>query len=185
MANRWRSKYALVLIPLGALLLWGALFAPYLLQETRGPKRLVQNEFPNFLATDWAGRSGDFHDHLAPGRRYVVALWATWCEPCLREMPQIQKQRDLYRQKGIEFLLINYDGGLPDKTIPEVKAWMISQRLELESFFDFKEVLFSKLNVVGLPYALGVDENRRILWNHMGEIDWMDLRWLEKTAKGN
>jgi hypothetical protein len=99
----------------------------------------------------------------------------------LRELPLIQEKQNEYSANGIEFLLINYDGGLPDKTIPEVRAWLTSQRLRLETLFDFKEKLFVELQIVGLPFAMGVNENRKILWTHMGEIDWREPSWLEKT----
>jgi thiol-disulfide isomerase/thioredoxin len=48
---------------------------------------------------------------LAPGKRVWVNLWATWCQPCLREMPLLLKWQGDLRKDGVEVevLLLSLD----------------------------------------------------------------------------
>lgn len=105
-------------------------------------------------------------------KKAVIAMWATWCEPCVRELPMIEASLDKFAKEDTAVILINYDGGAPDKTIPEVKAWLVAHNLKLETYFDFDEKLLQELSVSALPFAVGVSSNRKIEWMELGELDW-------------
>ena len=45
------------------------------------------------------------------GKVVLVNFWATWCEPCLREMPSLQQLRDQLHADGFEVLAVNYQEG--------------------------------------------------------------------------
>lgn len=40
---------------------------------------------------------------------YVVNFWATWCAPCVKELPAFEKLKSVYATKGIEVLLVSLD----------------------------------------------------------------------------
>ncbi len=105
----------------------------------------------------------------------VIAMWATWCDPCVRELPLIEKKKAELAAAGLEVILVNYDGPLPEKSIPEVKAWMISQKINLPTYFDFGEELLKPYEISGLPFAMGIDQTQKINWLTMGEIDWEQI----------
>ncbi|MFQ5696186.1 MAG: TlpA disulfide reductase family protein, partial [Terriglobia bacterium] len=46
---------------------------------------------------------------LPPGRRTLINLWATWCVPCLREMPELESLRPRLEAQGISLMGINVD----------------------------------------------------------------------------
>ncbi|MHB1922652.1 MAG: TlpA disulfide reductase family protein [Chitinophagaceae bacterium] len=48
---------------------------------------------------------------------YVVNLWATWCKPCVEEMPYIQKIAEEYKNKNVKVILVSldYDNAFPKK----------------------------------------------------------------------
>jgi thiol-disulfide isomerase/thioredoxin len=108
----------------------------------------------------------------AKTKRTIISLWATWCDPCIKELPEIVEALPRLRSQGVSVLLVNYDGGDPNKTIPQVKAWLLSRRLSLNTYFDFDEKLLENLKISALPFSLAVDENKKILWMEMGTIDW-------------
>lgn len=61
----------------------------------------------NFILTDQEGNTKPFKDY--EGKVVFVNFWATWCPPCIAEMPDIH---DLYlemKDKEIEFVLISFD----------------------------------------------------------------------------
>lgn len=45
------------------------------------------------------------------GKVVLVNFWATWCEPCIREMPSLQQLRDQLHADGFEVLTVNYQEG--------------------------------------------------------------------------
>lgn len=40
---------------------------------------------------------------------YVVNFWATWCAPCVKELPHFEKLQDNYKAKGVNVLLVSLD----------------------------------------------------------------------------
>ncbi len=40
---------------------------------------------------------------------YVINFWATWCAPCVKELPYFEKLKDAYKDKNVEVLLVSLD----------------------------------------------------------------------------
>ena len=62
---------------------------------------------PDFALKDLHGKT----DRLSDQKGHVVLIdfWATWCPPCKRELPHIQRAYDRYKEKGLVVLTINLD----------------------------------------------------------------------------
>lgn len=54
---------------------------------------------------------------------YVINFWATWCKPCVEEMPAFQKLYDEYQDKNVEVILVSLDfkSQLKTRLIPYIK----------------------------------------------------------------
>lgn len=134
---------------------------------------------------------GKIEDLFKNGKEKIVfSFWATWCEPCVSELKLLQKNKTSLEDQGVSVILVNYDGGIPEKTIPEVKAWLISQDLRLETLFDFNEALLRKFEIYALPFSIGIQAHNsqnnlnngepkifgnQISWGTLGELDWTAL----------
>ena len=47
--------------------------------------------------------------HRNDDKTYVVNFWATWCKPCVEELPAFEKLHDNYKDKNVEVLLVSLD----------------------------------------------------------------------------
>lgn len=46
---------------------------------------------------------------IADGKTYVVNFWATWCAPCVKELPAFEKIKEEYKEKNVEVILVSLD----------------------------------------------------------------------------
>ena len=65
----------------------------------------VKKKAPDFTMTTLAGDEVTLSQ--LEGKGVLINFWATYCEPCIREMPTIQAQYEKYKDKGIEVIGIN------------------------------------------------------------------------------
>lgn len=47
--------------------------------------------------------------HLQNDKTYVVNFWATWCAPCVKELPYFEKLNKEYQDKNVEVILVSLD----------------------------------------------------------------------------
>ncbi|MBT8384700.1 MAG: TlpA family protein disulfide reductase [Bacteroidia bacterium] len=66
-------------------------------------------------------------------RTYVINFWATWCKPCVEEMPYFQAAQDTYGDRDVKVLLVSLD--FPDKlesqVIPFIKKNTLTPQVVL------------------------------------------------------
>jgi cytochrome c biogenesis protein CcmG/thiol:disulfide interchange protein DsbE len=66
----------------------------------------VDRPLPELAGTTVQGSSVSPSDYI--GRVLVVNFWATWCAPCEREQPALERVSDAYRDRGVDFVGVNY-----------------------------------------------------------------------------
>ena len=59
---------------------------------------------------------------------YVVNFWATWCAPCVKELPAFEKLKSVYATKGIEVLLVSLD--FPKQINKRVIPFIVKKNLQ-------------------------------------------------------
>ena len=69
----------------------------------------------------------------------VINFWATWCKPCVKELPYFEKARAKYADKGVNFTLVSLDFAeeVDDKVIPFVEAEGIKSEVWLLDDMDY------------------------------------------------
>jgi thiol-disulfide isomerase/thioredoxin len=117
---------------------------------------------PGTAFTDGEGRSvtiADFH-----GRVVLLNLWATWCEPCVREMPSLDRLQAAMGGKDFEIVLVSQDRGGAHTVDPFYpKLGMTS----LKPYFDPKSSLGQAFDVRGLPTSVLIDRDG----NEVGRVE--------------
>lgn len=106
------------------------------------------------------------------GRPLVVNLWATWCAPCVEEMPALQRVAAAAQGK-VAFLGIN-EADDPDAARALVAQLGITYDLATDPRQDF----FHRIGAFGMPTTLLVDPQGTIVYRHTGPLDAPALRRL-------
>ena len=67
------------------------------------------------------------------GKTYVINFWATWCAPCIKELPAFEKLRANYNEKNVEVILVSLDfpNQVESKLIPFVKKNKLKSQVVL------------------------------------------------------
>ncbi len=108
------------------------------------------------------------------GKPLIVNFWARWCGPCRKEIPELIKLRQAYREKGLEVLGI----ALEDKVEPVrdfAKAYEMDYPVLLAQ--DKGLALMKTLGntKMGLPFTVAIDHHGKIMLVKMGMITGSEL----------
>ena len=69
------------------------------------------------------------------GKVVVVDFWATWCGPCVGEIPEMQRIYAEYHDKGVEFIGVSHDLPEEDGGLEALKAFVAKQADPLAAVF--------------------------------------------------
>ena len=101
------------------------------------------------------------------GKVLFVNLWATWCGPCVVEMPSIQRLYEQFPQEDVAFLLVSDERPDVVEEFVQEKGW----ELPLYVSKDEKPSAFKTL---GIPATFILDREGRIVFRHVGSAAWDD-----------
>ncbi len=116
---------------------------------------------------DDAGRSRNLAEFRGNG--VVLNLWATWCAPCVREMPQLDHLKALLAGDGIRVLALSVDrGGVPLIR----KFYDVNGIRNLEVLIDADGAVLRDLRIRGLPTTVLIDAEGREVGRALGAAEW-------------
>ncbi len=106
---------------------------------------------------------------LAGLRGTVVLLntWATWCKPCVRELPVLAQLHDDLGARGFTVIGLNMD---VRKKLPEVRRMIAHHQLPFPIWLDFESKAQVAFKLRGYPTSLLIDREGTIRWRREGEI---------------
>ena len=108
------------------------------------------------------------------GRTVVLNFWATWCAPCVEEMPDLQRLHGEYERRGITVV------GLGIDSPSALRRFRDEHKLTLPLYAGGAggtELGRSLGNGSGaLPFTVVVDARGRIVWSHLGQIRPVELK---------
>ncbi|MGQ0675504.1 MAG: TlpA disulfide reductase family protein [Rhodospirillales bacterium] len=122
---------------------------------------------PPLSFTDMEGRELSLADFK--GKLVVINLWATWCAPCIKEMPSLDRMNARLAGQGLALLAISQDKGGAKVVAPFL------ERLGLKSlpvYLDAKGAVQRALGVRGLPTTVVIDAEGRELGRFEGDANW-------------
>jgi len=114
------------------------------------------------------------------GKLVLVNFWASWCAPCIREMPSIYKIYAKLKGRGFSVLAINMDDN------PEEGNAFLKRKIGVPPFDMFKGIdseILSLFPIQGLPHSAIIDRNGKIVYSKPGEENWASKE-MEKLLEG-
>jgi thiol-disulfide isomerase/thioredoxin len=99
------------------------------------------------------------------GRYVLLNLWATWCAPCVAELPALSRLAAF--APGLRVLAINTDRGTVDAA-----AFLKSHKVALPVWRDVDVTMLRSFNAYGLPMTVLIDPGGKIVAKAEGPADW-------------
>ncbi len=121
--------------------------------------------------TDADGHTEGIADILAasPGQPVLVNLWASWCAPCLKELPTLDKLAAETRGK-LRVIPISQDmAGWAKVTPVFTRDAYPNLRTGLDSSMQYGRAIGAQ----ALPVSILYDAEGREVWRYLGDTDWM------------
>lgn len=168
-----------ILIGLAAVLV--AAWAIYQGISSTKPRRTGAIEVgaiaPEFTAVNSAGEQVKLSDYR--GNVVMINFWASWCTPCVREMPMINQIAQTY-QNDVETLFVNV--GEAKGTIRE---FMEKQQFNFPVIIDVTGKVSGLYRITGLPATMIIDQEGIFSHILLGELtnDIPLQQWLEETVQ--
>ncbi|HSR62310.1 MAG TPA: TlpA disulfide reductase family protein [Gammaproteobacteria bacterium] len=137
---------------------------PYVIPE----KPLLGAVRPDFELRDVNGVSHNVQEW--DGKILVINFWATWCRPCLSEIPEFIRLQEKYHDQGLQFV------GIAMHTADEIKDYIAKVGMNYPALVGKDEAtevaksLGNRFTV--LPYTVMIDPDRRIYFIRSGPLKY-------------
>ena len=103
------------------------------------------------------------------GRVLLVNFWATWCAPCVREMPSLDRLQAKLGAEGLTVMAVSNDRGGLKKAAPFYEEHGLDH---LDIYLDPKGRFAQDLAVTGLPTSIVIDHRGRLIGALQGPLEW-------------
>ena len=135
-----------------------ALFSPSAIKEEKR-ETLIFEDWP---MRDLNGQVFNFKD--AEGKVIFLNFWATWCPPCIAEMPAIQGLYDNYKEK-VEFVLVS------NESVQTIQAFFEKKGYELPVFRSLTDYPES-FKIRSIPRTYLISKEGEIVIDKKGAANW-------------
>jgi peroxiredoxin len=128
------------------------------------PSASAQNAI-DFSLKNLKGETVRLQDYI--GKNVIlIDFWATWCVPCVKELPHFERFHNTYKDQGLTVLTITVDG---PETVAMVKPFMERYKYTFPVLLDTESRVIALYNPrVILPYTVLIDRQGRIRHAHQG-----------------
>ena len=118
---------------------------------------------PDFALSDLDGKKVSVSDYK--GNPLIINFWATWCIPCIQEMPDLEKLYKERKKDGLELLMIN-----AKESTEVVKKYIEEGGYSFRVLLDENGDVMRKYQVFGLPSTFFIDKKGVVQYYYMGQL---------------
>jgi thiol-disulfide isomerase/thioredoxin len=112
------------------------------------------------------------------GRIVLLNFWATWCEPCEREMPAMERLYQALPREDFELVAVAID----DKE-EDVRAFQERYQLSFPILLDLDQAVYAEYQTMGVPESLLIDRDGRIVERYVGPREWDAIEYKSRIQE--
>ena len=130
---------------------------------------------PDFTLTDINGKQHTLSDYR--GKNVMIIFWATWCTPCIMEIPHLIALRNLIGEDKLAMLAISYKSIYPPETTEKVKDFVEQNKINYTVFSTDAAAmppLFSRVS--GIPCSFFINPEGKIKLATEGLLSLGDIK---------
>lgn len=110
------------------------------------------------------------------GQVVVVNFWATWCKPCMQELPYLEQFHQKLGKKGLTVLAVATDG---PETAAQVRTVVARKKWTMPVIHDAAGKLVAQMNPRGNnPFTAFIDKQGRLAYAHEGYASGDEKKYL-------
>ena len=128
----------------------------------------VGADAPDFEVVDLNGDKHRLKDYKGEG--VLLNFWGTWCEPCEREFPAMERQYDVFKEQGVEMIALNYA-----QTDFEVNKYVANMGMTFPVAIDKTKSVFTAYNIGPLPTSIFIKPDGTIDRIEKGEMSEVEI----------
>ncbi len=133
-------------------------------QAKPDPSEWVGKPAPEFKVTDVNGEELSLEKYR--GQVVLLDFWATWCGPCIAEMPKLKQTYEKYKDQNFQIIGISLDGSKPP-----LDAYIEKEALAWEHYWDEDRKVRDQYSVWAIPTAFLIDGEGIIRKASLGGFD--------------
>lgn len=113
------------------------------------------------------------------GEVVLVNLWATWCPPCVAELPSLDRLQAKLRERGLHVVPVSLD----NKPVEAVAAFLAERRVEqISLYLDRDRQIPMKWVYAGIPASFLIDRSGMVIEQFDGPREWDEGAVFERIA---
>ena len=117
----------------------------------------------NQAFTDLEGNKKTLGDYQ--GKVVLLNFWASWCSPCLMEIPGLNRVYERYQSRGFEILGLSLDSGY---SLTKIKDLSTRHRIRYK-VGKAEAGMVNELNIMAIPVSYLFDKNGKMIQQFMGQ----------------
>ena len=122
------------------------------------------NHLPKIKLKDLQNKRQELSQYYSDGP-ILLNFWNLACEPCKKEMKELDKLNIKYRDLGFDYISINIDS---PRSMSKVKSYIKSQKFSFTVLSDPRAELFRKMGGKVMPFVIIADSTGEIISRHVG-----------------